>query len=84
MSRERLGKGARLAALACMLLSGSANACPQCANGVGVDGGSPAAGFAAAAGLLLAGPFVLLGVFGLLLGPTLASAGRVAAVKEPA
>jgi hypothetical protein len=84
MGRNRsLGRSC-LAALAAIVLAGSASACPRCADAEAVDGRSPAVGFAAAAGLLLSGPFVLLGVFGLLLGPTLASAGRGVAVKESA
>ena len=59
----------------------SASACPFCARAEGDDGNKPARAFAVAGGLLLAGPFVLAGVFGLLLSRTLASAGG--AVKEP-
>lgn len=84
MGRNRTLGRFRLAALAAMTLAGTAHACPRCADAEAADGRSPAVGFAAAAALLLSGPFVLLGVFGLLLGPTLASAGRGVAVKESA
>ena len=63
-----------------LVLASTAGACPLCTRGED-DGGKTSRAFAVAGGLLLAGPFVLAGVFGLLLGRTLASAGG--AVKEP-
>ena len=64
-----------------LVLAGAADACPLCSRAEGDDGAKPAKAFAIAGGLLLAGPFVIAGVFGLLLSRTLASAG--APVKEP-